>query len=77
MRIKSGINKKRDIMYIVVAIILTLLLSAYLFWLVNGLADKANEALSANSNKGNIPTFDFERYDKLMKNVLTKPATST
>lgn len=77
MRIKSGINKKRDIMYVVAAIILTLLLSAYLFWLVKGLADKANDALSANSNKSNIPTFDFERYDKLMKNVLTKPASST
>lgn len=75
MKLKNGINKKKDIIYLVIAVILTLLLAAYLFWLVKGLTEKANNAFSSEPNGQKIPTFDFNRYDAVMSKVF--PPTST
>lgn len=87
MRLKSGVNQKKDLIYGVVAIALTILLALYLFWVVRSLANKANDAFSAEPDDQKIPTFDFDRYDKLMQKLspsstiqlppLTKTPTST
>jgi hypothetical protein len=75
MQLKSGINKTKDIIYISIAILLTIIISVYLFWLVKHLADTANKAFDSNLNSVSIPSFDFKRYDALMKKI--SPSTST
>ena len=75
MKLKSGISQKKDVIYLVIAAILTLLLAVYLFWLVKGLTEKANSAFSNEPDDKKIRTFDFNRYDAVMDKVF--PPTST
>ena len=75
MILKSGINKKKDIIFVSVAVLLTLLLALYLFRVVKSLADRANSAFSAEPSAQKIPTFDFARYNKIMSKAF--PSTST
>lgn len=75
MKLKNEINQRKDILYLVIAIALTVLLAVYLFWHVRSLAKKANLVFSSAPAPVNVATFDFERYERIISNVV--PSTST
>lgn len=70
MRIKNEINKRKDIVYLVIAIFLTVGLAVYLFWFVHNLVKKTNAVFGPVQAIGKPPAFDFDRYDKIMQKIL-------
>lgn len=66
MKLKGEINQKKDILYLIIAIVLTALVASYLFWFLHSLVEKANVIFSNTVTPGNIVTFDFDRYYRVV-----------
>ena len=81
MRIKDGRGKTTERIYMISATVLTLGLLIYAVWLVNDLVKKSHDAFSFSGvGGGNVPTFDFAKYEQLMGPInpaSTTPATTT
>lgn len=66
MRVKDGKGKKTELTFLIIATVLTIVLLAYLIWLVRHLVQKANTVFSINlQDTSSIPTFNFKKYDEL------------
>ena len=66
MRLKNEMNQKKDLVYLIIAVVLTVLLAVYLLWFVYTLAQKANTVFTSAPTDIQVTTFDFERYERII-----------